>query len=101
LDLERGQPPARPGLLRRPLDHFARDVVPVTASALVRPARIQRLTLFVEQLARQRARRRSSVDGSVMRGPGAKQLLRLIPDAAIHDWLMLTGMPNLPVPDLT
>ncbi len=36
-----------------------------------------------------------------MRGLGAKQLLRLIPEPSIHDWLMLTRMPDLPVPDLT
>src|SRR5208282_1076973 len=101
LDLERGQPPARPGLLRRPLDHFARDVVPVTASALIRPARIQRLTLFVEQLARQRTRHCSSVDGSVARGLLSQLALRTFPELSIHDRWMLARMPDLAVPNLT
>src|SRR5216683_5491163 len=100
LDLERWQTPTIVGLVRRPPDHFARDVVSVAACALVGAARIERFAALVEQLSRQRTRHRSSVD-SMMRGLGAKSFLHLFPDGPVHDSQMLARMPNLPVPDLT
>src|SRR5215469_9201755 len=101
LDLERRQTPAGPGLTRRPADHFARDVVTVATCPVARATRVQRLTTFVEQFARQRTRPLSRVDFSVMRGLGAKPLLHLFPDRPVHDRQMLAGMANLPVSDLT
>src|SRR5208337_1286598 len=100
LDLERWQTPARPGLLRRPLDHFARDVVPVPTRPLVGAARVQRLTTFVEQLSRQWTRHRSSVDGAMMRGLLSQLVLHAFPELSIHDCRMLTRMPDLTVPNL-
>src|SRR5216683_378689 len=99
LDLERWQTPVRPGPLR-PQDHFARDVVPVPTRPLVGATRVQRLTTFIEQLARQRTRDRSAVDSSVMRGLLAKSFLHLFPDGPVHDGRMLARMPNLPMADL-
>src|SRR5271157_5785419 len=92
-DLERWQTPARLGLLRRPLDHLARDVVPVPTRPLVGAARVERLTIFVEQLSRQRTRHRSSVDGSMMRGLLSQLALHAFPELSIHDCRTLAGMP--------
>src|SRR5229473_1365769 len=54
LDLECRQTPAILGLVRRPPNHLARDVVPVATRHLAGAARVQRLTTFVEQLTGQR-----------------------------------------------
>ena len=96
LELECWQTPPIVLLLCRTLNYFARDVVAVTARALVGPARVERFTVFVEQLAGQRTRDPLDVQRSAMRGLLAKSFLHLFPHGFIHDCPLLAGMTGRP-----
>src|ERR1019366_48465 len=83
-------------------DQLARNIVPVAATvAALRPRRVQRFAVLIEQLARQNVMRSLYLRGAVSRGLIAKTPLHLLPCLSIQDGFVLPGMTNLLVADLT
>src|ERR1039458_8954729 len=85
----------------RATDQLSRDVIAVTALTLGRPLDIQRLTVFIEQLACKRTARRCGLAAFTL--PDrliAQPLLNPIPERAAHYRLVLPRIAFLLVADL-
>src|SRR5208282_157969 len=100
-DLRRRQTPSFSIVTGGPVNEAFGDIIAIASSGLRRSLHVQRLTISVEELSRQRTRDRPVRVSACAHGIPVEPLLDSFPEFSAKNRFVLPGMALLLVADLT